>query len=72
MTKININFNGEGTSNPMTASGTNLNIQSAIGQTTTTGGGLGIPSGSPRVVEDNTKFYGSKLYASNSSAISGI
>ena len=27
---------------------------------------------SPRVGDDNTKLYGSKLYTSNSSAISGI
>ena len=47
----------------MTSSGTNLNIQ-AVGQA--------VASGSPRVTEDNSKFYGSKLYASNSSAISGI
>ena len=49
----------------MTSSGTNLNIQGA-------NPGQGVPTGSPRVVDDNSKFYGSKLYASNSSAISGI
>ena len=44
----------------MTSSGTNLNLQAAVV--------------SPRVADDNTnnKVYGSKLYVSNSSAISGI
>ena len=62
MTKININFNGDagsGGSNPMTSSATNLNIQG------------GVTAVSPRINDDN-KFSGSKLYASNSSAISGI
>jgi len=63
VTKININFNGDGTSNPMTSSSTNLNINA----------GVTIPAtgGSPRSIED-TKIYGNKLYASNSSVISGI
>ena len=63
MTKININFNGEGavaSGNPITSSGTNLNLQ----------------NGSPRIGgvqnEESNKMYGSKLYASNSSTISGI
>lgn len=58
VTKININFNGDGNGNPMTSSGTNLNL-AAVGS-------------SPRVTDDGAKFYGSKLYASNPSAISGI
>jgi hypothetical protein len=64
VTKININFNADGTSNPMTSSGTSLNI---IGGATVPT----APGASPRSIEDN-KFYGNKMYASNSSAISGI
>lgn len=59
VTKININFNGDGGGNPMMSSATNLNIQT------------GVAAVSPRLNDDN-KFSGSKLYASNSSAISGI
>ena len=43
----------------MTSSATNLNIQGSV------------TAVSPRLNEDN-KFSGGKLYASNSSAISGI
>jgi len=44
----------------MSSSGTNLNALTGVVQT-----------GSPRSGDDN-KFYGTKLYTSNSSAISGI
>jgi len=65
VTKININFNADGTSsNPMTSSGTNLNI--VAGMTVPA-----APGASPRSIEDN-KIYGCKLYASNSSAIGSI
>ena len=56
----------------MTSSGTNLNIQGAGGGSSNNLNHGGMTGGSPRVTEDNSKFYGSKLYASNSSAISGI
>ena len=62
VTKININFNGDNSSangNPMTNSATNLNINGSV------------TAASPRINDDN-KFSGSKLYASNSSAISAI
>ena len=59
VTKININFNGEG-GNPMTSSATNLNVNGTVA------------AASPRLGGDDNKFSGNKLYASNSSAISAI
>ena len=75
VTKININFNGDGSNNPMTSSGTNLNIQGGIAGSPRIG--LGI-NGADETGATNSsgaagkQFYGSKLYVSNSSAISGI